>query len=179
MRKLVKKILPAPLHREWVKYNERRNQDIAIHRFFDALQEQKQQIKPLGGGDQLSRLLIVACDPFSVFGSIGDDAMITATIQHAYARNPNVEIDVLVEGDGAVDVVRQRGLNPINIFGEADFIGALCNQFAARQYDFVVVLGADVMDGYYHPLVTAKLLASADLAAAAGIKKCHPRFQFQ
>ncbi|QCM12384.1 hypothetical protein CFBP6625_18275 [Agrobacterium tumefaciens] len=178
MRKLVKKILPAPLHREWVKYNERRNQDIAIHRFFDALQEQKQQIKPLGGGDQLSRLLIVACDPFSVFGSIGDDAMITATIQHAYARNPNVEIDVLVEGDGAVDVVRQRGLNPINIFGEADFIGALCNQFAARQYDFVVVVGADVMDGYYHPLVTAKLLASADLAAAAGIKNVILGFSF-
>ncbi len=178
MRKLVKKILPAPLHREWVKYNERRNQDIAIHRVFDALQEQKRQIKTLGGGDYLNRLLIVACDPFSVFGSIGDDAMITATIQHAVARNPDVEIDVLVEGGAAIDVARRRGLNPINIFGEADFIGALCSQFEARRYDCVVVVGADVMDGYYHPLVSAKLLASADLAAAAGIKSVILGFSF-
>lgn len=178
MRKLVKKIIPAALHREWVKYNENRNQDLAIRRFFDALQKQKTQIKTLAGGESLNRLLIVACDPFSVFGSIGDDAMITATMQHARAKNANVEIDVLVEGTGVMDSARQRGLNPINIFGETDFVGALRNQFETRHYDCVVVVGADVMDGYYHPLVTAKLLASADLAAAAGIKNVILGFSF-
>ncbi|MBO0126423.1 polysaccharide pyruvyl transferase family protein [Agrobacterium sp. OT33] len=178
MRKLVKKILPAPLHREWVKFNERRNEEVAIRRFFDGLQEQKRRIKPLAGGEHINRILIVACDPFSVFGSIGDDAMITATVQQARARNPAVEIDVLLEGADAAGLVRQRGFNPVDLFGNADFIGVLCNQFEARRYDCVVVIGADVMDGYYHPLVSAKLLASADLAAAAGIKNVILGFSF-
>ncbi|AYM59356.1 polysaccharide pyruvyl transferase family protein [Agrobacterium fabrum] len=178
MRKLIKKILPAPLHREWVRFNEGRNEEIAIRRFFDALQQRKRDIKIESGGEHLNRILIVACDPFSVFGSIGDDAMITATVQHARERNPDVDIDVLLEGAHASELVRQRGFNPVDIFGDVDFIAALCNQFEARRYDCVVVIGADVMDGYYHPLVTAKLLASADLAAAAGIKNVILGFSF-
>ncbi|MGV2048912.1 polysaccharide pyruvyl transferase family protein [Agrobacterium sp. 22-209-1] len=178
MRKLIKKIIPAPLHREWVKYNESRNQDVAIRHFFHTLQEQKRRIKNLAAGDHINRVLIVACDPYSVFGSIGDDAMITATVQHARARNPDVEVDILVEGTGASDLVRQRGFNPVDLFGEIDFSGALLNHFEARRYDCVVVVGADVMDGYYHPLVSAKLLASADLAAAAGIKNVILGFSF-
>lgn len=178
MRKFVKKILPAPLHREWVKFNEGRNEEMAIRRFFDALQERKRRIQVLSDGEKLNRILIVACDPFSVFGSIGDDAMITATQQHARDKNPNVDIDVLLEGVDAAELVRQRGFNPVDIFGAPDFIGALCSQFEARRYDCVVVIGADVMDGYYHPLVTAKLLASADLAAAAGIKNVVLGFSF-
>lgn len=178
MRKLVKKILPAPLRRKLVQYNERRNLDNAVQQLFNDLQELKHSIKPINVGDRLSRLLIVAGDPITLFGSAGDDAMITATVQNARASNPNVEIDILVDGTNFGDSALQRGFVTVDIFGKPDFIQALAQQFAVRKYDCIVVVGADVMDGYYHPLVSAKLLASADLAAAAGIKNVILGFSF-
>ena len=108
MRKLIKKIIPAPLHREWVKYNESRNQDVAIRHFFDTLQEQKRRIKKLAGGDHINRVLIVACDPYSVFGSIGDDAMITATVQHARARNLCFGCDALPQRGCLASVLHRK-----------------------------------------------------------------------
>ncbi|UXS12531.1 hypothetical protein FY133_17225 [Agrobacterium tumefaciens] len=178
MRKLIKKILPAPLRQRAVKYIERRKRDIAFRQLFDDLQELKAGMKPAAAGDRLSRLLIVAGDPITLFGSLGDDAMITATLQHARASNPDVEIDILVDGMDHADSAYQRGFVPVDIFGKPDFIKALAQQYATRKYDSVVVVGADVMDGYYHPLVSAKLLASADLAAAAGIKNVILGFSF-
>jgi polysaccharide pyruvyl transferase WcaK-like protein len=178
MRKLVKKILPAPLLRKLVEYNERRNLDNAVQQLFIDLQALKRSIKPINVGDRLNRLLIVAGDPITLFGSAGDDAMITATVQNARARNPDVEIDILVDGTNFGDSAHQRGFVTVDIFGKPDFIQALAQQFAVRKYDCIVVVGADVMDGYYHPLVSAKLLASADLAAAAGIKNVILGFSF-
>lgn len=178
MRKLVKKILPAPLRRKLVQYNERRNLDNAVQQLFNDLQELKRSIKPINVGDRLNRLLIVAGDPITLFGSAGDDAMITATVQNARASNPDVEIDILVDGTNFGDSALQRGFVTVDIFGKPDFIQALAQQFSVRKYDCIVVVGADVMDGYYHPLVSAKLLASADLAAAAGIKNVILGFSF-
>ncbi|TZG34620.1 polysaccharide pyruvyl transferase family protein [Agrobacterium sp. B1(2019)] len=178
MRKLVKKIMPAPLHKKWVKYNEQRNGDVIIRQLFKDLQALKRSIKPVAAGTQLRRILIVTGDPVTLFGSIGDDAMITATLQQARASNPEVEIDILVEGSDSVGPALERGFTPVDIFGKPDFIRALAQQFVARNYDCVVVVGADVMDGYYHPLVSAKFLASADLAAAAGIKSVILGFSF-
>lgn len=179
MRKLVKKLLPAPLHRSWVEYNERRNREPTIDEFYEALQKEKRRLRaarPASG--ELKRLLIVACDPKTLFGSIGDDAMITATLQQARAVNPDVEIDILVNGMEFAAVAIQRGFVPVDIFGRPDFIDALRRQFKTRKYDCVVVVGADVMDGYYNVLVSAKLLASADLAAATGIRNLILGFSF-
>lgn len=178
MRKLIKKMLPAPLRQRVVSYIERRNRDIAFRQLFDDLQALKAGMKPIAAGGPLRRLLIVAGDPITLFGSLGDDAMITATLQHARASNPDVEIDILVDGMAYADAAYQRGFLPVDIFSRPDFIKALAQQFQTRQYDCVVVVGADVMDGYYHPLVSAKLLASADLAAAAGIKNVILGFSF-
>lgn len=178
MRKLIKRLLPAPLRLRLVRYNERRNRDIALRQFFNDLQEQKCKVKPIEIGSRLKRLLIVACDPLTVLGSVGDDAMITATLQQARSNNPHVEVDILVEGAECIDLVLERGFSPVDIFGKADFIEALAQQFSARNYDCVVVVGADVLDGYYQPLMSAKLLASADLAAAAGIKSVILGFSF-
>lgn len=178
MRKLIKKMLPAPLRQRVVSYIERRNRDIAFRQLFDDLQALKAGMKPIAAGGPLRRLLIVAGDPITLFGSLGDDAMITATLQHARASNPDVEIDILVDGMAHADAAYQRGFVPVDIFSKPDFIKALAQRFQTRQYDCVVVVGADVMDGYYHPLVSAKLLASADLAAAAGIKNVILGFSF-
>ncbi|WP_309579333.1 polysaccharide pyruvyl transferase family protein [Rhizobium rhizogenes] len=178
MRKLIKRLLPTPLRHRLVAYNERRNRDIALRQFFNDLQEQKRKVRPVGGGGRLKRLLIVACDPLTVLGSVGDDAMITATLQQARSSNPQVEVDILVEGSECIGPVLERGFSPVDIFGRADFIRALTQQFSARNYDCVVVVGADVMDGYYQPLMSAKLLASADLAAAAGIRSVILGFSF-
>ncbi|AYM64402.1 hypothetical protein G6L68_16365 [Agrobacterium fabrum] len=179
MRKLVKAILPAPLHREWIKYNERRNREPTMGEFFRALQKEKRKLRfARPASSVLKRLLIVACDPKTVFGSIGDDAMITAVAQHARAINDRVEVDVVVNGLECADILKSRGFSPVDIFGRPDFVSALQHQFKTRKYDCVVVVGADVMDGYYNVLVSAKLLAAADLAAAAGIKNVILGFSF-
>lgn len=52
MRKLIKRLLPAPLRLRLVRYNERRNRDIALRQFFNDLQEQKCKVKPFEIGSR-------------------------------------------------------------------------------------------------------------------------------
>lgn len=107
-----------------------------------------------------AKALIIPCDPWSVVGSRGDQAMMIACIQRIRAANPYRVIDVMTDSHATDEECRALGLNPI-----ADWNVPLDVWFAAHaaEYAEVYILGADVTDGVYGWTVAWKLLAYYDL----------------
>ncbi|MDB5651427.1 MAG: hypothetical protein JWL62_2947 [Hyphomicrobiales bacterium] len=123
----------------------------------------------------LARVLIVPSDPLTLVGALGDDAMIGATIE---ALGANIGIEIVTQGDAASRLACARGLVPVDIWANDDFPSALAALLNERLYDAVVLVGADIMDGYYSPMVSAKMIAAADLAAQAGARATVLGFSF-
>lgn len=108
---------------------------------------------------QPGRLLLIACDPWSVFGSRGDDAMIRVVAQ----RFPQDEIFVITASDSAARAVEARGWTALNVWAGREPLRNVIRAAEEIRPERCVILGADVMDGYYAPEVSLILLASADL----------------
>lgn len=114
------------------------------------------------------KLLIVPCDPWTVTGSRGDEAMIAALVQDFRARFPQGEV-ILVSALGAkpecirTGVLADARIEPV-WRGRVPFLNIIrCVRNEAPSECFV--LGADCMDGHYSVLTSLTLLVTADLCA--------------
>ena len=124
-------------------------------RFASEMRGQKLEAKTQGG-----KALIIPCDPWSVVGSRGDQAMILACIQRIRASHPGRVIDVMTDSHATDAECRALGLNPV-----ADWNVPLDVWFPAHaaEYAEVYILGADVTDGVYGWPTAMKMLAYYDL----------------
>lgn len=113
------------------------------------------------------RLLILPCDATSIVGSKGDEAMIVAAITAVRAAHGAVEVGVLTTSPVAEREVRSLGYEPVDCRGGLLQFWPMVRAARRVQADLLLVLGADVMDGYYSPLASMRLLAGADLVARA------------
>lgn len=124
------------------------------------------------------RLLIVPCEPWSVIGSRGDEAMIVAAVQHFRRRVPGLRVAVITADPEGSAAARRMGFEPLEAWRGARMLENIYH--AADEFDpaFAVVLGADVMDGYYSPVISLVLLATADLLARRGTRTSLLGFSF-
>ncbi len=114
-----------------------------------------------GGSDR--RILVIPCDPWSVLGSRGDQAMILAVKQHC----GDAEIDILTDSHEADDDCFDVGLTPVAEWNEP-FDKWM--KVKACRYEKVYILGADVTDGVYAWPVAMKLLMFYDCFSRMGIE---------
>lgn len=121
------------------------------------------------------RVLIIPCDPWSVVGSRGDQAMILATCQSVHGKYPGTSIDVLCDSHATDAVVRELGLNPIVHW--CPLMGDWFEKNAST-YRAVYILGADVTDGVYGWITSMNLLAMYDLFTRAGVEARYLGFSF-
>jgi polysaccharide pyruvyl transferase WcaK-like protein len=127
------------------------------------------------------KLVIVPCDPWTVSGSRGDEAMLTALVQDFRARHPQSEI-VLTPAPGVdpgrvkTGALADARIEPV-WRGRVPFLNIfrLLRREAPAE---CCVLGADCMDGHYSVLTSLTLLASADLSARLGIPTRLTGFSF-
>lgn len=132
--------------------------------------EQAAPVAPAPDGTRASRrILVFPADPRSIVGSRGDEAMLTAVLDAARTVAPDVQVDMLCEGDGE-GIVRKMGFAPAVIEADRDFPAATTKLLSDRGYDTYVALGADVVDGSYGARIPALMLIAADLAARAGVR---------
>lgn len=107
-------------------------------------------------------VLIVPCDPWSVFGSRGDEAMLIATISQLKEVNPDVSFIFVVANQKAYEEVKARGYEAsFSWKGKSPFSNIL-DFIEESKPEQVIILGADCMDGYYGKLVSFTLFAIAD-----------------
>ncbi len=122
-----------------------------------------------------NRVLIVPCDPWSVVGSRGDQAMIIAAYQDAKSKYPNLPIEILADSHATDDVVRAMDMNSVVCW--PPLLGDWFETCAAN-YKAVYILGADVTDGIYGWETAWNLLAMYDLFTRCGAKTRYLGFSF-
>ena len=122
-------------------------------------------------GSRKQRLFLIPGDPWSVTGSKGDEAMIVALIDRLSARYGGLEVAILTATPGADEAVRKLGYQPFPLWTEDLSLGHAMSQILAFGADMLLVIGGDVMDGYYNVPGSLRFVALVDLAARCGIKK--------
>jgi polysaccharide pyruvyl transferase WcaK-like protein len=115
-----------------------------------------------GGGG----LLVYPCDPWSLTGSLGDEAMLEAIGQQ---QAPGTNVTVLVSSAEAEAAAHRLGFLTARIPETRNFPAAIAAILRAGRYDSVIALGADVMDGHYGVDIVRRMLIAVDLAARAGL----------
>ena len=110
-------------------------------------------------------LVIVPCDPWSVGGSRGDEAMITGVINYYRNTNPDIPIRIICADDGLeyINNLPIAGITPISSWNGSYSTEQVYTSIINVHPSDVVILGADCMDGYYSPLTSLELLSIYDL----------------
>ncbi len=116
------------------------------------------------------RLLLLPSDPNSLVGARGDEAMMESVVTALRRAAPDLTVAVAVASDRAADAAAALGHEPIRVWHAPLPLDAQRRAVAAFAPDAVVVLGADVMDGYYSVAHPTRALILADVLARAGAR---------
>ncbi|WP_230940755.1 polysaccharide pyruvyl transferase family protein [Burkholderia diffusa] len=116
-----------------------------------------------------AHLLILPCDPWTLVGSKGDEAMLRAVVERLRLANGALKVSVVTATPEAADAATRLGFQAVDAWREPWRLTDTVERLAALRPSAVVVLGADVMDGYYSPITSLRLLATADLLVRRGV----------
>jgi len=133
----------------------------------------------LRGLSTAKSVLVVPSDPWTLTGSIGDAAMLTAVIAELRSRQRDVPIRILTATDAADAAAAHLRVTPIRVKWHSEaFWDQMRRILTAGRVRAVLVLGADVMDGGYNPETARQMVQVADLAASRGIRSIILGFSF-
>jgi polysaccharide pyruvyl transferase WcaK-like protein len=132
---------------------------------------------PAGTPDP-SCVLVVPSDPSTLTGARGDEAMMSAALQRLASRMTIARVVVLTSTDGASAAARALGMQPLQVWRFDGPLSPMAQAVRAQAPAAAIVLGADIMDGYYSPGTTLRILALADLARRGGARVSITGFSF-
>jgi polysaccharide pyruvyl transferase WcaK-like protein len=158
------------INKVWRRFQAHYNLEVIHFKWNRICSELKKSDKQHNSPDR-KKVLIIPADFGTVYGSIGDAAMIRATIDQIHLKVGKVDIHLLCR-ESAVDFIQDSEVEPV--LSKLDSLRLFPRQiyelYKRQKYTHVVALGADVMDGYYrifHPVCT---VIAADIAAKMGKK---------
>jgi polysaccharide pyruvyl transferase WcaK-like protein len=122
-------------------------------------------------------ILIAPCDPGTVAGSKGDEAMITAFIERIREFNPACRFGLLTYHDQIPETLADLGARLEPVWANPKWSLRRLIETMSR-YEGLVIVGGDVMDGYYTPLTALRLWVVGDLAARLGKRSATLGFSF-
>jgi polysaccharide pyruvyl transferase WcaK-like protein len=111
-------------------------------------------------------VLIVPSDPFGIIGAKGDEAMLVSLIENLTANIHGVKVSLLCDRDALPESISTLGVGIERGWISPWSFGAL--KKTIEPYDALVIIGADILDGYYSLLSAARYWVAADLAARQG-----------
>lgn len=111
-------------------------------------------------------VLIISCDPVQVVGSKGDEAMIIALIEKLQAEDAERRISVFCNLHELPASLRAFGIGLERPWSAPWSLRYILS--VIRHYDAVVIIGADMLDGYYSLLGAARYWVVANIAARMG-----------
>lgn len=113
-------------------------------------------------------ILVVPSDPATLVGARGDEAMMSAVLDTVQASRRLDKVLVLTATDEASAAALASGMQPLQVWRFDGPLGPMVDAIDAHAPASVVVIGADIMDGYYSPGTTLRVLALADLSRRRG-----------
>jgi polysaccharide pyruvyl transferase WcaK-like protein len=149
---------------------------IAMHQLLADWRRLRGQVSGAPRPGRIQRLILIPSDPDTLIGSKGDEAMLQACRSELERDAPERAFAVLVGTPEAAQTARQFGWQPLQ-FWNLD-LGELLAAVLRFQPDALLTLGADIMDGFYSPLLAARRLVLADLLSRRGIRASVLGFSF-
>jgi colanic acid/amylovoran biosynthesis protein len=124
----------------------------------------------------IRRVVVLPSDPYTLIGAKGDEAMMCAALDQLRSKDSALTAWAITASSEAERCASKLGLTPLPIWrrGPLGVLRGLLNV----QPDLLLVVGADVMDGYYSPRDAVRRLALADLAARHGVRTTVLGFSF-
>lgn len=116
------------------------------------------------------RLLVLPCDPRTLTGSRGDEAMIQGAVQFIRKSSALLEVAVVTSSAEASAAAARMGFQPLQAWEVRFSLAKVLQAADDFRADAAVVVGGDVMDGYYDPATTTRLLALADVLCRRGVR---------
>lgn len=110
------------------------------------------------------RLVILPADPHTPVGSKGDEAMMRAVIARIAASAPGLRVGVITASAGTA------GYETLPVWRDPWRLQNVKAALLEFDADTLLVVGADVLDGYYSPRLSMRMLAVADMAARMGLR---------
>lgn len=118
--------------------------------------------RPISG--PVRRLLILPADTHNLVGSRGDEAMMRAVVARIAAKSPDMQVAVISASAAAA------GYDALPVWRDPWRLQTVKSGLLESGADTLLVVGADVMDGYYAPRLSMRMLAVADMAAHMGLR---------
>lgn len=175
MKKYIKssarKIIPHSIYKKLHNWKQSRQWHREWDKSIDFLNK-KQQSK------DIRSIIIFPSDPRAITGSLGDDAMITAVVEHFQSNHSQIRIAIFCIPGEAENIISAKGFKPIKLPGIKNYAEKIREVIDGENFDALIAIGADIMDGYYNPSYTKQLLVAADLASRLGIKSTILGFSF-
>lgn len=127
-----------------------------------------------GGAALAPSLVLVPCEPWSVVGSRGDEAMVYSILRDFRRRRPDGKITVVTGGsdtaatDDCARIARDFGAAFDFAWRPRWHLANIFRAYEKANATEVFVLGADCMDGHWSAHTSLILLGAADLASRMG-----------
>jgi polysaccharide pyruvyl transferase WcaK-like protein len=117
-----------------------------------------------------SRVVLLPADAHSLVGSKGDEAMLMAAAEKISKIHPAYRIVVACSNPLADKASHTLGMESIRIWGGVWMPFKFANHLAKINPAVGLIMGADVMDGYYSPVTSLRMIIAADLLSRTGAK---------
>lgn len=117
---------------------------------------------------QSGNIMLVPADVNALIGSKGDEAMAVATMQKLRDQHPTSKIYAACSSDRALEKAKDMGLMSFQVWGGKVMPLKFYASIKAIKPSFGVLMGADIMDGYYSPINSLRMIIAADLLARCG-----------
>lgn len=140
------------------------------------LEWRMQSISKLPSNDNLSSVLIATPDPRFLVNSKGDEAMITGVTENILAQYPDCQVAILGDLTQLPESLVLLGVTLEPKWSTPWSLAYLTQVIS--QYDSLVIVGADIMDGHYSPISAARLWVIGDIAARLGKRAVVLGFSF-
>lgn len=129
-------------------------------------------------GLPVRRLLIVPSDASTLVGARGDEAMMSSVVDRLRRESPDLAVAVVVSSSAAERASVELGYRPVPIWQHPLTLHEQLARIEDFAPDAVVILGADIMDGYYDVAHPSRVLLLGDLLAKAGKRVVFLGFSF-
>lgn len=160
----------APLVPEWLLIRHRLRRMIRERRHLGRLKHDAAALLPP------RRLFILPPDTHTLVGSRGDEAMMCAVANSLRRRRADLAVSVLAASECDEAAVRRLGFVAARY--QSHSFRSIVEAVWSSRPDAFVVIGADMMDGFYSPLGSAMRLLTAELLACCGVPTVITGFSF-
>lgn len=114
--------------------------------------------------------ILIPADADYLVGSKGDEAMLMAAAGKVSKFEPSTPLTIACTNPLADDIIHSLGMNSLRIWGGFLMPHRFAKHLSNIKPSLGLVMGADIMDGFYSPVTSLRMIIAADLLSRSGAR---------